>query len=98
MEEGMSAFRKSVVTIGFVLALAGGAYAATDWLTGSTDEQLKTLAAIQPGLGTVMIEIWQSLLGHLLRRKGWQLASRCLPAQGDARDPGGRRDDASSTG
>src|ERR1019366_10198175 len=26
------------------------------WLKGTTDEKLKTLAAIQPGLGTVMIE------------------------------------------
>jgi hypothetical protein len=26
------------------------------WLKGTTDEKLKTLAAVQPGLGTVMIE------------------------------------------
>jgi len=38
------------------LVLAAGAYAATGWLKGSLEEELQTLAAIQPGLGTVMIE------------------------------------------
>ena len=42
--------------LGAVLALAAvGAY-GQDWLKGSPDEKLKTLADIQPGLGTVMIE------------------------------------------
>ena len=50
-EKRMSAFRKSMIAASFLLALAGGAYAASDWLTGSTEQQLKTLAAIQPGLG-----------------------------------------------
>jgi hypothetical protein len=52
----MSGFRQSMITKSFLLALAGGAYAASDWLKGSTDEKLKALAAVQPGLGTVMIE------------------------------------------
>jgi hypothetical protein len=41
---------------GLMVAAGGGAYAASDWLTGSTEEKLTTLAGIQPGLGTVMIE------------------------------------------
>jgi hypothetical protein len=39
-----------------VLTLAGVAYAASGWLKGSTEQKLKTLAEIQPGLGTVMME------------------------------------------
>lgn len=34
----------------------GVAHADDSWLKGSTPKQLKSLAAIQPGLGTVMIE------------------------------------------
>ena len=52
----MFAFRKVTVAAFLLVALAAGAFAASDWLTGSTDEKLKTLAGIQPGLGTVMIE------------------------------------------
>ena len=32
------------------------ALTASDWLTGTTEQQLKTLANIMPGPGTVMIE------------------------------------------
>ena len=52
----MFAFRNVMVVAFFLVALAAGAFAASDWLTGGTDEKLKTLAGIQPGLGTVMIE------------------------------------------
>ncbi|HYP69003.1 MAG TPA: hypothetical protein VEP67_12245 [Thiobacillaceae bacterium] len=48
--------RKSVIAMGFLMTLAGVSYAASDWLKGSTEEQLKSLAGLQPGLGTVMIE------------------------------------------
>ncbi|HEY6072335.1 MAG TPA: hypothetical protein VIV15_02830 [Anaerolineales bacterium] len=44
-----------VLALVFVLTTAG-VYAASDWLKGSLDEKFKTLADIQPGLGTVMIE------------------------------------------
>ena len=52
----MSALRNMVLAMLCLMMVAAGAYAASDWLTGSTDEKLKTLAGIQPGLGTVMIE------------------------------------------
>ena len=53
----MVSIRNTVVAAAGLMAIAaGGAYAASDWLTGSTEEQLKTLAELQPGLGTVMIE------------------------------------------
>jgi hypothetical protein len=73
----MSAFRKSMIAASFLLALAGGAYAASDWLKGSTDEQLKALAAIQPGLGTVMIEYANRYSDIYYAAKGgnWPLAA-----------------------
>lgn len=52
----MSAFRSIVGSALVLLAVAGMAGAATDWLKGSQDDQIKTLAGIQPGLGTVMME------------------------------------------
>ena len=61
----------------FPLALVGGAYAASDWLKGSTDEKLKTLAAVQPGLGTVMIEYANRYSNIYYAAKGgnWPLAA-----------------------
>jgi hypothetical protein len=61
-----------------LFALAGGvAYAASDWLKGSTEEQLKTLAEIQPGLGTVMIEYSTRYTNTYYAAKGgnWDLAA-----------------------
>jgi len=51
MVKRMPALRKSVVAASFLLALAGGAYAASDWLTGSTEQRLKTLALSSPASG-----------------------------------------------
>ena len=44
-----------LLAAGLLLAIGLSAQAPT-WLKGSTEQQLKTLADIQPGLGTVMIE------------------------------------------
>ena len=52
----MFSIRKTAVAAGCLMMLAGVAYADSDWLKGSADEKLKTLADLQPGLGTVMIE------------------------------------------
>jgi hypothetical protein len=52
----MRAFRTIAVAAACLVALAGAAVADSSWLKGSTDEQLKTLAELQPGVGTVMIE------------------------------------------
>jgi len=64
------------LVMAFLLA-AAGAYAASDWLKGSTEEQLKTLAAIQPGLGTVMIEYGARYTNMYYAAKGgnWDLAA-----------------------
>jgi len=86
----MSAFRKSMIAASFLLALAGGAYAASDWLKGSTDEQLKTLAAIQPGLGTVMIEYANRYSDIFYAAKGgnWPLAAYQLKEMREIQEVG----------
>jgi hypothetical protein len=52
----MVAIRKIVLAALSVAILVDAAYAASDWLKGSSEQKLKTLADIQPGLGTVMME------------------------------------------
>ncbi len=65
-----------VLAVVFVLA-AAGVYAASDWLKGSTDEKLNTLAEIQPGLGTVMMEYGARYTNMYYAAKGgnWDLAA-----------------------
>ena len=72
----MRAIRKIVIAAGCLMVLGGGAYAGSDWLKGSTDEQLKTLAGLQPGLGTVMIEYSNRFTNAYYAAKGgnWDLA------------------------
>jgi hypothetical protein len=69
--------RKPVITAVCFSLVAGGAYAASDWLKGSTEEQLKTLAELQPGLGTVMIEYSNRYTNMYYAAKGgnWDLAA-----------------------
>jgi hypothetical protein len=52
----MRTLRNTLIVAGCLVALAGTASAQSDWLKGTPEEQLKTLAEIQPGLGTVMLE------------------------------------------
>jgi hypothetical protein len=63
--------------VGLAALAGGGAYAASDWLTGSTEEKLTTLAAIQPGLGTVMIEYGNRYTNTYYAAKAgnWDLAA-----------------------
>ena len=67
---------KLISAAGGIMLFAGTAYAASDWLTGSTEEQLKTLAGLQPGLGTVMIEYGNRFTNLYYAAKGgnWKLA------------------------
>lgn len=48
----------------------------TEWLTGSTEEKFDTLAAIQPGLGTVMKEYGDrfSTMFYAAKAGNWELA------------------------
>jgi hypothetical protein len=53
----MSVIRKALIGAGCLMLINGTAYAAPpDWNKGSTDEKIKALSDIQPGVGTVMIE------------------------------------------
>jgi hypothetical protein len=47
---------RTFVMLGLLVGAAVILAQDAPWLKGTTDEKLKTLAAIQPGLGTVMIE------------------------------------------
>lgn len=72
----MSRITKAVIIAACLIAFAGGSYAASDWLTGNTEEKLETLAKIQPGLGTVMIEYANRYTNIYYAAKGgnWGLA------------------------
>lgn len=52
----MLAMKKALLVAGCLLAVSAVSYADSSWLKGTPEEQLKTLAELQPGLGTVMIE------------------------------------------
>jgi len=73
----MFTIRKTALAASCVMILAGGAYAASDWLKGSVDEKLKTLTNIQPGLGTVMVEYANRYTNMYYAAKGgnWDLAA-----------------------
>src|SRR5262249_57262339 len=78
-EEGrmLASWRMMVVTGAGLLTFAGATYAASDWLTGKPEDQLKTLAEIQPGLGTVMMEYAARYTNTYYAAKGgnWDLAA-----------------------
>ncbi len=79
-----------LAVLGVVLALAAvGAY-GQEWLKGSTDEKLKTLADIQPGLGTVMIEYSNRMTNAYYAAKGgnWDLASYMVKEMGEIQEVG----------
>ncbi len=73
----MISVRKALVAAACLFVFGGGAYAASDWLTGSTDDKLKTLAELQPGLGTVMMEYSTRYTNMYYAAKGgnWDLAA-----------------------
>jgi hypothetical protein len=73
----MFVFRGSILAAGCLLLLTGGAFAQnTGWLKGTPEEKLKTLAEIQPGLGTVMMEYSARFTNAYYAAKGgnWDLA------------------------
>jgi hypothetical protein len=76
----MLLLRKTVLASACLMLLTGGTYAASDWLTGSTEDQLKTLAELQPGLGTVMMEYSARYTNAYYAAKGgnWDLAGYML--------------------
>ncbi len=85
----MRTIRVLSVLAGVVALAAVGAY-GQDWLKGNTDEKLKTLADIQPGLGTVMIEYANRFTNAYYAAKGgnWDLASYMVKEMGEIQEVG----------
>jgi hypothetical protein len=73
----MFTLRKTVFALSAVVLLAGTAHAAPAWIKGSPDEEIKTLADIQPGLGTIMIEYSRRFGAMYYAAKGgnWGMAA-----------------------
>jgi len=76
----MFTMSKKMIAIGSMMAFAGVVYAGSDWLKGTTEEQLKSLAEIQPGLGTVMIVYGNRFTTMYYAAKGgnWGMAGHQL--------------------
>jgi hypothetical protein len=82
---------RNFTVLGVALVLiAAGAYADSEWLKGSTEEKLKTLAALQPGLGTVMIEYANRYTNAYYAAKGgnWDLAAYQIKEAGEIQEVG----------
>ena len=86
----MRAFRTAVVVAGCLMALADAAVADLSWLKGSTEEQVKTLAELQPGVGTVMIEYSHRFGTMYYAAKGgnWGLAAYQLKEMREIQEVG----------
>jgi hypothetical protein len=82
--------RKTLIVAGCLMAVASLSYAGPDWLKGSTEEQLKTLAELQPGLGTVMIEYSRRFSTMYYAAKGgnWGMADYQLKEMREAQEVG----------
>lgn len=72
----MFTMSKKMIALGSLMAFTGIVHADSSWLKGSTEEQLKSLAEIQPGLGTVMIEYGNRISTMYYAAKGgnWGMA------------------------
>jgi hypothetical protein len=84
-------FTRVLSVVGVAVALvAAGAYADSEWLKGSTEEKLKTLADLQPGLGTVMIEYGNRYTNAYYAAKGgnWDLAAYQIKEAGEIQEVG----------
>ena len=90
---------RNILTVSAVVIVLAGAVAytqAAEWLKGNTEQKLKTLADIQPGLGTVMIEYSHRYTTAYYAAKGgnWGLAdyqikeAREIQEVGEATRPG----------
>ena len=72
----MFSIRNTLIAMGGLIALAGMASADTGWLAGNTEDKLKTLENVQPGLGTIMMEYSARYTNAYYAAKGgnWGLA------------------------
>jgi hypothetical protein len=82
--------KKAIVAAGCLLALSAASYGASDWLKGTPEEQVKTLAELQPGLGTVMIEYANRFTTMFYAAKGgnWGMADYQLKEMREIQEVG----------
>lgn len=68
--------RNTIVAVGCLMTVTSLSYADSSWLKGTTEEKLNTLAEIQPGLGTVMIEYGNrfSTMYYVAKGGNWGMA------------------------
>jgi hypothetical protein len=98
----MLKMQKTLLAVGCVLAFSTLSYAgdsdndnapvpaASSWLKGTTEQQLKTLADIQPGLGTIMIEYSRRFTAAYYAAKGgnWGMADYQLKEMPEIQEVG----------
>jgi hypothetical protein len=86
----MSTLVKTLIAAGCLMALSNMSYAGSDWLKGTTEQQLKTLANLQPGLGTVMIEYSRRYTAMYYAAKGgnWDMAEYQLKEMPEIQEVG----------
>jgi hypothetical protein len=82
--------RKTIIATGYLTLLVAAAYADSDWLKGSTEDKLKALANLQPGVGTVMIEYAGRFTNMYYAAKGgnWGLADYMLKEMREIQEVG----------
>lgn len=73
-------FSKLMIVLLGVILIGGMAFtlaAGPSWLTGTTEQKFETLAKIQPGLGTVMIEYGNRIgnMYYAAKAKNWGMAA-----------------------
>jgi hypothetical protein len=85
----MSAIRKTILAASCLALFAGSAY-ADSWLKGAPEEEIQTLAKLQPGLGTVMIEYSRRFSTTYYAAKGgnWGLAGYQLKEMREIQEVG----------
>lgn len=86
----MLTMKKTILAAACLLLLAAVSYAASDWLKGTPEQQIKTLAELQPGLGTVMIEYSNRFSTTYYAAKGgnWDMAAYQLKEMREIQEVG----------
>lgn len=86
----MLTMKKAILVAGCLLTVSTVSYAGSDWLKGAPDQEIKTLAAVQPGLGTIMIEYSHRFAAMYYAAKGgnWGMAGYQLQEMREAQEVG----------
>ena len=98
----MLTIKRTILVASCLLTVSAVSYATPpDWLKGTTEEKIKTLADLQPGLGTVMIEYGNRMSTMYYAAKGgnWGMADYQLKEAREIQEspreyPSGARCDA----